>query len=87
MSANRSQHQDLALVTDLARASVPLGTIVLFWCALAWSSPTYTALTLLGLGASCAAVRPDPSPGTDPGISPPDAGDQLHASGGLSSPQ
>ncbi|WP_342801008.1 hypothetical protein [Nocardia sp. No.11] len=75
--------QTLAFTTDLARASVPLASVVLFWCALAWNSPLYLALTLLGVVASCAAVRPDTSPGSDPGISPPDAGDSLHASGGL----
>lgn len=83
----RSTRQTLALATDLARASVPLASVVVLWCALVWDSPTYLALALLGVCASCAAVRPDTSPGSDPGISPPDAGDQLHASGGLPNPQ
>ncbi|MBW0270747.1 hypothetical protein ATM97_06930 [Nocardia sp. MH4] len=77
----------LRFTTDLARASVPLAAIVLMWCALTWDSPTYLALALLAVVASCAAVRPDSSPGADPGISPPDAGDQLHASGGPPNPQ
>lgn len=76
----------LAFASDLARASVPLGTIVLFWCALAWDSPTYLALTLLGVVASCAAVRPDSSPGPVQGISPLDAGDSLPVSSGPSNP-
>lgn len=76
----------LAFATDLARASVPLASISLLWCALVWDTPTYLALALLGVCASCAAVRPDrphSSPDLDQGISPPDAGDSLHASGGL----
>lgn len=73
----------LAFATEIARASVPLAVVVILWCALVWDSPTYLALALLGVCAACVAVRPDTSPGTDPGISPPDAGDSLHASGGL----
>lgn len=73
----------LRFATDLARASVPLASVVVLWCALTWDSPTYLALALLGVCASCAAVRPDTSPGPVPGISSPDAGDPLHASGDL----
>lgn len=76
----------LAAASDLARASVPLASISLLWCALVWDSPTYLALTPLGVVASCAAVRPDVSPGPDQGISPLDAGGSLPASSGPSNP-
>jgi hypothetical protein len=70
-----STHQTFALTTDLGRASVPLGSVVILWCALTWNSPVYLALALLAVCASCVAVRPDSSPGSDRGIPSPDAGD------------
>lgn len=75
---------DLAFATDLALGSVPLGSVVILWCALTWDSPTYIALSLLAVAVSFVVARPATSPGPDQGISPPDAGDSLHASGGLS---
>lgn len=79
-----STNQTFALATDLARASVPLGSVVILWCALTWESPTYLALALLAVCASCAAVRPEMSHGSDRGIPSPDAGDPyIPASGDL----
>ncbi|PKV80853.1 hypothetical protein [Nocardia fluminea] len=84
----QSTQETLALTTDLARASVPLGSVVILWCAVVWNSPTYLALALLAVCASCVAVRPDTSLGSDRGIPSPDAGDpSIHASGDLPKPQ
>lgn len=77
---------DLRFLGDLARVALVILAAAALFAAVTLSDPIWTVLAVLTLCAAVTASR-QPSLGSDRGISPPDAGDALHASGGLPTTQ
>ena len=69
------------MIADLARVALIMAAGAALFAAVTLPEPIWTVIAVLALCAAVTASR-QPSLGSDRGISPPDAGDSLHASGG-----